>query len=116
MLVGALLVHACSRDRGCSAHPAFPAPSELEEGGTKWKTSGKSCRENAKACLPPAAVIARLDRATKFPETPMIEPRSRGVLDHPPSRVMAVEDVALSSFPAPAGYRFPASAKRIPQL
>jgi hypothetical protein len=29
MLVCALLAHFCTRDRGCSKHPAFPAPSSL---------------------------------------------------------------------------------------
>jgi hypothetical protein len=29
MLVCALLAHYCTRDRGCSKHPAFPAPSSL---------------------------------------------------------------------------------------
>jgi hypothetical protein len=31
MLVCALLAHFCTRDRGCSKHPAFPAPSFLGE-------------------------------------------------------------------------------------
>src|SRR5665213_1000696 len=30
MLVCALFVHQCTRDRGCSAHPVFPAPSSVE--------------------------------------------------------------------------------------
>jgi hypothetical protein len=29
MLVCAFLVHHCTRDRGCSAHPVFPAPSSF---------------------------------------------------------------------------------------
>ena len=36
-----------TRDRGCSAHPAFPAPSVFEEGQRIWKTRAKPCRENA---------------------------------------------------------------------
>src|SRR5258708_35256820 len=28
MLVCVFLVHVCTRDRGCSAHPVFPAPSQ----------------------------------------------------------------------------------------
>jgi hypothetical protein len=31
-------VHFCTRDRGCSAHPAFPAPSVHSEGGNRRKT------------------------------------------------------------------------------
>ena len=30
MLVCAFFVQPCTRDRGCSAHPAFPAPSTVE--------------------------------------------------------------------------------------
>ena len=32
MLVCAFLCASCTRDRGCSAHPAFPAPSVWERG------------------------------------------------------------------------------------
>jgi hypothetical protein len=38
-----LLYPFCTRDRGCSAHPAFPAPSKGRE--IKSKTSGASRRE-----------------------------------------------------------------------
>ena len=45
----------CARDRGCSAHPAFPAPSL--EGRLRplvsrvtYQDSGASCRETAKSC------------------------------------------------------------------
>ena len=40
----------CTRDRGCSAHPVFPAPSCFRRAGVE-QNSGKSCRENADACL-----------------------------------------------------------------
>ena len=51
----------CTRDRGCSVHPAFPAPSSFE--GEKYmQTSGASRRENADSH---PSVIARLDRATQ---------------------------------------------------
>jgi len=40
----------CTRDRGCSAHPAFPAPSVF--GGTKFMhTSGALRREIERAYL-----------------------------------------------------------------
>src|SRR4030081_538972 len=32
MLVCAILCIICTRDRGCSAHPVFPAPSDFGEG------------------------------------------------------------------------------------
>src|SRR5258708_5243597 len=48
MLVCVFFCAACTRDRGCSAHPVFPAPSALYEGGND-KSSGGSRRENADA-------------------------------------------------------------------
>src|SRR6185312_14643979 len=46
MLVCASSVRNCTRDRGCSAHPVFPAPSDWR-GPTKMQTSGASRREIA---------------------------------------------------------------------
>ena len=45
MLVCAFLCASCTRDRGCSVHPAFPAPSHREG---QRPNLGHSCRENAK--------------------------------------------------------------------
>src|SRR5437879_5913533 len=53
----------CAQDRGCSAHPAFPAPSEFGEGERYLQTSGAMRREIAN---PYSIVIARLDRATQY--------------------------------------------------
>ena len=39
----------CTRDRGCSAHPAFPAPSFVRDNDRQ--TSGVSRRENADVYL-----------------------------------------------------------------
>ena len=39
-------LHHCTRDRGCSKHPAFPAPSSWRE--RFMQTSGAMRRENAK--------------------------------------------------------------------
>jgi hypothetical protein len=50
ILVCAPLCKFCTRDRGCSAHPAFPAPSCFRGGQTICKTSGASRRENAEVC------------------------------------------------------------------
>src|SRR3954452_16787306 len=36
----------CTRDRGCSAHPAFPAPSDFQRSRKYLQTSGATCREN----------------------------------------------------------------------
>jgi hypothetical protein len=60
MLVCALLCAHCTRDRGCSAHPVFPAPSL---GESFAQASGASRREIANAY---SVVIARLDRATQY--------------------------------------------------
>jgi hypothetical protein len=49
MLVCVFFAQFCTRDRGCSAHPAFPAPSDFK--ARKFmQTSGASRRENAKSC------------------------------------------------------------------
>src|SRR6266516_2641421 len=37
MLVCAFSVRNCTRDRGCSVHPVFPAPSDFEEGKRRCK-------------------------------------------------------------------------------
>ena len=37
-----------TRDRGCSKHPVFPAPSDFRGGQTKMQTSDATRRENAK--------------------------------------------------------------------
>src|SRR4051812_28276723 len=47
MLVGAILVAHCLRDRGCGAHPVFPAPSDFRGARFPFKTSDTTCRENA---------------------------------------------------------------------
>jgi hypothetical protein len=39
----------CTRDRGCSAHPVFPAPSFFR--ADEFANSGAACRENAQVCL-----------------------------------------------------------------
>src|ERR1022692_170235 len=49
MLVCVFFCPFCTRDRGCSAHPAFPAPSLWRDNETQ--ASGRSCRENADAHL-----------------------------------------------------------------
>jgi len=51
MLVRVSVALFCVRDRGCGAHPVFPAPSDFR-GQTKCKTPGASRRENAKSYLP----------------------------------------------------------------
>ena len=62
MLVCAFFCATCTRDRGCSAHPAFPAPS-LFEGREINASLGRSAPRD---CEHTSGVIARLDRATQY--------------------------------------------------
>ena len=50
MLVCALLCIHCTRDRGCSKHPAFPAPSVLRD-KVHANLGRKSRREKVRSCL-----------------------------------------------------------------
>jgi hypothetical protein len=64
------------------------------------QNSGRTCREIAdiRSVVVPATGSAewppddRLRRGSSIPETAVIEPRSRGVLDPPPSRGMTISD------------------------
>ena len=88
----------CTRDRGCSAHPAFPAPSDFMARNF-WANLGRiesrerevmseKVIEHGRAT--PAIVIARLDRATQYSRGGHVQPRSRGVLDPPHARGMTI--------------------------
>ena len=79
------------RTAGASRHPAFPAPSWIWRVETK-QSSGETRRENDKACLQLRTRCHRpaLTGRSSIPEAAVIEPRSRGVLDSPPSRGMTV--------------------------
>jgi hypothetical protein len=50
MLVCSFVLRNRTRDRGCSAHPVFPAPSDFE-GKVSSKTPGASRREIANVYL-----------------------------------------------------------------
>ncbi len=52
-------VHVCTRDRGCSAHPAFPAPSSYR-GRQSTQSSGASCRGVVNSCLESTCLKASL--------------------------------------------------------
>src|ERR1700736_4863392 len=49
MLVCVFFAQFCTRDRGCSAHPAFPAPSDFKA-RNYGHNSGEWRREMAKSC------------------------------------------------------------------
>jgi hypothetical protein len=86
-----LLCANSTRDRGCGAHPVFPAPSHFDEGERDANLGQSMSRERRLifTCHRPAlCAIAHQDRATQYSETSMIEPRSRGVLDPPHARRM----------------------------
>src|SRR6476660_1351135 len=92
MLVCAFPCASCTRDRGCSAHPAFPAPSSRE--GRRNETSGKSCREKAKLCL---------EMATQAPHTRCHAPRRRGI-QYSRDAGAGNEKRRRTGYPAFAGY------------
>jgi hypothetical protein len=62
MLVGASCYASCLRDRGCSAHPVFPAPSDFWRARFSCKTSGASRREKALCCHHPRKRVIQYSR------------------------------------------------------
>ena len=100
----------CTRDRGCSAHPAFPAPSSSRDDDTQ--TSGASRRENVdvyllfeirieipfhhceQAARHNKTVIARLDRAIQYAAASRLNTTVSGILGgfNRSSRAMTAED------------------------
>ena len=48
-----LLAHFCTRDRGCSKHPAFPAPSFF--GRNDLQSPGETRRGNVNVCVQPSS-------------------------------------------------------------
>jgi hypothetical protein len=66
----------CTRDRGCSAHPVFPAPSYFW-GANDLQASDKTMsreRELTSSCHRPAPVLDLIgdDRATQYSRAPMM--------------------------------------------
>src|SRR3954451_10270617 len=86
MLVCPFVCANRTRDRGCSKHPVFPAPSD-RRGQTKMQASDAMRREIAASY---SVVIAREGGRSSIPETVMIESIGRGVLDPPHARGMTV--------------------------
>src|SRR5829696_1260750 len=82
MLVCRFVCANRTRDRGCSKHPVFPAPSNFG-GPMKMQSSGAMRREIAASY---SVVVTREGGCPSIPEALVIEPISRGVLDPPPSR------------------------------
>ncbi len=62
MLVCTFVCANRTRDRGCSQHPVFPAPSD-QEGGKFQPNLAQMMREIANAY---SVAIVRLDRATQY--------------------------------------------------
>ena len=92
MLVCVFLRTVCTRDRGCSVHPAFPAPSFGREGFEKLRAHRAArMRSHVRLSSPRR-------RGSSIPETPVIELISRGVLDTPHARGTTIQgDVACLS-------------------
>jgi hypothetical protein len=82
MLVCILFCANRTRDRGCSAHPVFPAPSVFE-GKDFWQKLGRDAPRECGIAIPTTAVIARESGRSSIPETPTIDPIGRSVLDRP---------------------------------
>src|SRR5438876_190145 len=61
MLVCTFVCAKRTRDRGCSKHPVFPAPSNFRGGQTKMQTSDAMRREKAKVRL------RRMGGAKRYP-------------------------------------------------
>ena len=91
MLVCASSVRNCTRDRGCGAHPVFPASSDKEGGKffSKPRTDDVA-RSRTHTQLSSPGLTGR----PSIPETPVIEPIGRSVLDPPHARRMTAEDDA----------------------
>src|ERR1700688_3439115 len=86
MLVCALFCAPCTRDRGCSVHPAFPASSLFPEGERYLQASGSSVprdRESVSGCHRPAG-------RPGIPEAPMTEAKGRSVLAASPEPVIGL--------------------------
>ena len=81
MLVCAFPCANCTRDRGCSAHPVFPAPSISSEGAKLKQASGISCRENTDVYLP--VVIGRESGRSSTPRPLGLSAGGAGILDRP---------------------------------
>ena len=82
MLVCASFCATCTRDRGCSAHTAFPAPS-FREGQCLCKTSGASRRENAEM---------RLFSSLKIQSRNLRQQRLHNLRRHPEARAERAKD------------------------
>src|SRR5215207_7746566 len=87
MLVCSFVCANRTRDRGCSKHPVFPAPSTLFGRAKDDANLGRLRRENANSH---SVVIVRGGGRSSIPEAAVIDPRIRSVLDAPPSRGMTV--------------------------
>src|SRR5258705_4755286 len=66
MLVCTFVCANRTRDRGCSKHPVFPAPSNFRGGQTKMQTSGDQRREIA-MLYPPSLRAQRSNPPLRLP-------------------------------------------------
>src|SRR5437016_1809688 len=68
MLVCVFLCAVCTRDRGCGAHPVFPAPSFLVGGKFQNKNSRGTRGEIVRSCLKLTTVIASEAKQSIVPQ------------------------------------------------
>ena len=74
------------RDRGCSAHPVFPAPSLFQRARRNAKLRAEHAARMRPCCHRPLVRDCALGRVSRYSETSMMESIGRGVLDTPPAR------------------------------
>ena len=85
-----LLVRFLCTTAGAIGARLSPRPLFFAEGETE-ASLGRFAPREPDACLAmPSAVIARAGGRSSIPETPAMEPKSRGLLDPPPARGMTV--------------------------
>jgi hypothetical protein len=88
MLVCAFLCATGTRDRGCSAHPAFPAPSILKRDNEFGKARAHGV---ARTLIHTHSSSPGLTGRPSIPEAAVKESRSGGVLGTPHARGTTVE-------------------------
>src|SRR6478752_5310804 len=81
----------CTRGCGCIGHPAFPAPSVFSRVVRTTTRAFRAARMRTHV-LNTSQLSSPASGRSSSPETSVIEPKSRGVLDTPPSWGMTAHE------------------------
>ena len=81
MLVCASLCIHCTRDRGCSEHPAFPAPSVFGEGTSSCKPRAQCVARTRSISVVTSCAQLRMGRTIQYSRDSSDGTIGRGVLD-----------------------------------